>query len=336
MFDEDSDGDAISDRSEGSADSDGDGLVDRLDEDADNDGLDDRLETSGDSDGDGIEDRLDTDSDDDGLSDADEGSVDSDGDGTPDNLDTDADDDGVSDAEEGQIDTDQDGLPDNLDTDADDDGVPDADEGSGDVDGDGIPNNLDTDTDADDDGVSDADEGQGDSDADGIPNFLDRRRADVEVTVVTVVTAASIVAGEVTELQLEIGPDLASATTARLSIPEGLEIDLASTPDDCALSGRLLTCELGDLAVAQTVTRSIRAQVLGKTTNLEMAATVQATEGEGQTTTGPIAVLDSAAVRSLADGVRSEEGALVVVVLTAILCGGIILSLTREEQLRRH
>jgi hypothetical protein len=334
MFDEDSDGDAISDRSEGSADSDGDGLVDRLDEDADNDGLDDRLETSGDSDGDGIEDRLDTDSDDDGLSDADEGSVDSDGDGTPDNLDTDADDDGVSDAEEGQIDTDQDGLPDNLDTDADDDGVPDADEGSGDVDGDGIPNNLDTD--ADDDGVSDADEGQGDSDADGIPNFLDRRRADVEVTVVT---AASIVAGEVTELQLEIvnrGPDLASATTARLSIPEGLEIDLASTPDDCALSGRLLTCELGDLAVAQTVTRSIRAQVLGKTTNLEMAATVQATEGEGQTTTGPIAVLDSAAVRSLADGVRSEEGALVVVVLTAILCGGIILSLTREEQLRRH
>jgi hypothetical protein len=334
MFDEDSDGDAISDRSDGSADSDGDGLVDRLDEDADNDGLDDRLETSGDSDGDGIEDRLDTDSDDDGLSDADEGSVDSDGDGTPDNLDTDADDDGVSDAEEGQIDTDQDGLPDNLDTDADDDGVPDADEGSGDVDGDGIPNNLDTD--ADDDGVSDADEGQGDSDADGIPNFLDRRRADVEVTVVT---AASIVAGEVTELQLEIvnrGPDLASATTARLSIPEGLEIDLASTPDDCALSGRLLTCELGDLAVAQTVTRSIRAQVLGKTTNLEMAATVQATEGEGQTTTGPIAVLDSAAVRSLADGVRSEEGALVVVVLTAILCGGIILSLTREEQLRRH
>ena len=165
----DTDGDGIVDRLEGAVDSDTDGIDDYLDPDSDNDGIPDALEDSLaptlaklDTDGDGIDDALDVDTtggddlNDNGIDDALE-PLDSDDDGTPDHLDRDSDNDGIADIVEAgdvnlPIDTDGDGVADYVDTDADNDNIPDAMEDiasptltGDDDDADGIDNALDVD-----------------------------------------------------------------------------------------------------------------------------------------------------------------------------------------------
>ncbi len=353
-LDEDSDDDGLPDGQEGSGDSDRDGVPDRLDEDSDNDGLADGEEGTGDSDGDGVPDNLDEDSDDDGLPDGQEGTGDADADGVPDNVDEDSDNDGVPDGEEGTGDADRDGLADNVDADSDNDGLPDGEEGAGDSDNDGLPDLVDADSDndglpdgeegtddvdedglpnnvdddADGDGVPDAEEGAGDSDGDGVPDFLDARQA---VFSVALVTAPDIRAGERTQLQLEIvneGPDPSTATTAELQLPDGVIVESENTPAGCELSGRTLTCEIGELDVDETAIRTIDAEVLGAVQTLDLSATVTAPEGEERVRTGPLAVLDQA----IPTGLRSTKGAVAIVLLTLLVCGGILLSITRDQQ----
>ena len=69
-------------------------------QDTDGDGIDDAIEGSEDTDGDGDNDNVDNDSDGDGIDDAIEGSEDTDGDGDNDNVDNDSDNDGCLDSEE--------------------------------------------------------------------------------------------------------------------------------------------------------------------------------------------------------------------------------------------
>lgn len=128
----DSDGDGLSDREEGRAetpeatvDFDGDGTPDYLDLDSDDDGVSDELEGApresdggpADTDGDGVTDVHDDDSDNDGISDLVEAAPldagapeDTDLDGTADYRDEDTDGDGMTDAREGVEDWDGDGL----------------------------------------------------------------------------------------------------------------------------------------------------------------------------------------------------------------------------------
>ncbi len=178
-------------------DTDGDGIVDRLDLDSDNDGIPDIIEAGGvDADGNGLVDDVDpatgeilTDADGDGLSDlvdpnnnttatAGDGAgvplpdPDLDGDGVPDRHDLDSDNDGIPDVTEaGGVDADGDGVLDCTGQFAPDGYCPDIDPSDGgtplpvpDLDGDGAPDHLDLDS--DDDGVFDV-MGSGGLDADG-------------------------------------------------------------------------------------------------------------------------------------------------------------------------
>lgn len=180
----DDDGDGIPNGTEGTKDTDVDGIPDYLDTDSDNDGIPDSIEAPHgvpvDDDGDGIPNYLDYESDGDGIPDAIEGTMDADGDGTPNYRDTDSDNDGILDSYEcfdlPCVDSDGDGTPDYLDNDSDNDGLPDLYEGTEDFDHDGLPNFIDTDSDGD--GISDAVENAGafpplDTDGDGAYDFLD-------------------------------------------------------------------------------------------------------------------------------------------------------------------
>jgi hypothetical protein len=170
----DSDNDTLPDLYEGSADSDGDGLIDSLDLDSDDDGLLDSIEGLADVDEDGMANTVDLDSDGNGIADTVEGLTDSDGDGVGDFADLDNDGDGLLDLMEGLDDSDGDGIPNLYDLDSDGDGLLDETEGLADPDGDGIGNAIDLDSDGD--GLSDESEGAEDFDADGIPNYLDLDR----------------------------------------------------------------------------------------------------------------------------------------------------------------
>ncbi len=174
----DQDNDCIADSTEGTADTDGDGIPDSSDPDTDNDGIPDVLEGGGDTDSDTTLDFRDLDSDGDGISDFIEGDssgVDTDVDGIDDAYDadqtagTDADADGI--VESVLPDADSDGTPDFQDTDSDNDGIPDTDEGAIDSDSDGIYDFRDTDS--DNDGIPDITEGVADTDSDGTLNYLD-------------------------------------------------------------------------------------------------------------------------------------------------------------------
>jgi len=175
--DADSDGDGISDKLEGVVDTDGDGKSDYIDTDSDNDGISDKIEGTVDTDGDGKGDWRDLDSDNDGISDKIEGIVDTDGDGSGDWRDIDADGDGIPDNVEGTVDTDGDGKGNWRDLDSDNDGIQDSFEAGSspatpvDTDGDGKPDYLDLDSDAD--GISDTIEDVVDTDGDGVSDFRD-------------------------------------------------------------------------------------------------------------------------------------------------------------------
>ena len=175
----DADGDTISDATEGTADTDGDGTLDSADADSDDDGIPDATEAGDtdvatppiDTDGDGTPDYRDADSDDDGIPDLIEGTADTDGDMIPNARDADSDGDGIPDLVEGTGDPDGDTTPNYLDTDSDGDTIGDTLEGTGDPDGDLMPNYLDAESDGD--GIADQLEGAGDLDGDGLKNFLD-------------------------------------------------------------------------------------------------------------------------------------------------------------------
>lgn len=201
----DSDGDTLLDVHEGSDDVDADGVGNHLDLDSDGDGVLDRLEAGDtdvetlprDADRDGTPDFLDLDSDNNCISDRDEGPADheplldhdagtEDADGVPDLADLDDDGDGILDVQEGQVggcgdvDSNGDGQVDRLDSDSDGDGIPDAEEagedGPIDTDGDGIPDFRDLDSDGD--GLLDFDEGGSDfgsrdTDGDGLADHVD-------------------------------------------------------------------------------------------------------------------------------------------------------------------
>ena len=176
-------------------DMDRDGAPDYLDADSDNDGLLDRLEAF-DGNGDGVPEVVPrgVDADGNGLDDVfdvGQGGIgttgqDIDMDGRPDYLDQDSDGDGIADALEcadptACPDTDGDGTPDVLDVDSDDDGIPDSIEGH-DGNADGVPDFAPLGMDADGDGLDDAydlDMAGGvpatlpDRDQDGIPDFRD-------------------------------------------------------------------------------------------------------------------------------------------------------------------
>ncbi|MGI9623620.1 MAG: hypothetical protein ACR2PK_12355 [Acidimicrobiales bacterium] len=342
----DDDGDGVLTIDESSADSDGDGLPDHRDPDADDDGVADGDESSGDSDGDGLADRADPDSDDDGLADGAESGEDGDGDGLADRVDPDSDNDGLADGEESTTDTDLDGLADRFDPDSDNDGLADGEEGNADVDSDGVPNHLDIDSDGD--GFDDAEEGSADSDGDGSPNFLDERQASFAITLAPVDDFAE---GEVAELEFEItnlGPDGASETTAEIAIPEGLAVDATTVPEGCSVEGTALLCEIGDLDVSEVATKTIQAEVLGRVEVVDVVATVTSAEGTSAFSTGPLSVIPlpipdvadvvqavDESVEEASGELQSGRGALVVVVLTALVCGAVILFLTRQETLER-
>ncbi|MBT8091409.1 MAG: OmpA family protein, partial [Gammaproteobacteria bacterium] len=112
-------------------DTDSDGIADVVDQfdgfgtaaDSDRDGILDDTEGTVDTDGDGLPNFQDTDSDGDGIPDSTEAGpnvatpIDTDGDGMPDYIDTDSDNDGIADALEGTNDFDNDGVPDYIDVD---------------------------------------------------------------------------------------------------------------------------------------------------------------------------------------------------------------------------
>lgn len=159
--DTDSDDNGIDDATEGSFDSDGDGIGNHADRDNDGDFLGDDLEIDGapalppDADGDGTPDYMEVDSDNDTIADSFESTENTDGDGEPDRRDTDSDNDGYTDAEEAgdadlstpPVDTDGDGIYDFRDPDSDADGLSDAAERAA--------GTSRTDSDTDGDGVSD-------------------------------------------------------------------------------------------------------------------------------------------------------------------------------------
>ena len=183
QFDLDSDNDGLTDVTEaGGTDANGDGEIDGF-ADTNNNGLDDAIEATPladpDTDGDGVLDRLDLDSDNDGLTDTTEaGGIDTDGDGIIDGF-TDADSNGLDDATEAtplaDPNSDGDSVLDRLDVDSDNDGITDTTEAGGlDVDGNGI---IDGFTDADSNGLDDATETtpltNPDTDGDGVSDRLD-------------------------------------------------------------------------------------------------------------------------------------------------------------------
>ena len=125
---EDASGDGVVDDI---TDTDGDGIADVVDQldgfgtapDSDRDGILDNTEGTADTDGDGLPNFQDTDSDNDGIPDSTEAGptpntpVDTDGDGLPDYIDRDSDNDGIDDELEGTNDFDNDGVPDYIDVD---------------------------------------------------------------------------------------------------------------------------------------------------------------------------------------------------------------------------
>lgn len=125
---EDASGDGVVDDI---TDTDGDGIADVVDQldgfgtapDSDRDGIFDNTEGTVDTDGDGLPNFQDTDSDNDGIPDSTEAGptpntpVDTDGDGLPDYIDRDSDNDGIDDELEGTNDFDNDGVPDYIDVD---------------------------------------------------------------------------------------------------------------------------------------------------------------------------------------------------------------------------
>lgn len=194
--DQDDDNDGINDAAEiidpaNPQDSDNDGIPDYQDADSDN------TDGSNDSDHDGISDSVECSA---------QPCVDSDNDGTPDYMDEDSDNDGLSDNQEADgdanntdentapVDTDGDGVPDYRDTDSDNDGISDADEmgrdpaNPVDSDGDGIPDYVDdsdasSGNDSDGDGLSDSEEcpswpNCADVDGDTIPDYQDPNHND--------------------------------------------------------------------------------------------------------------------------------------------------------------
>ena len=175
-------------------------------------------------------------------------------------------------------------------------------------------------------------------DAAGDDRGFEEATGPIAVMEVALTAPSEIVAGEPVAFELAVvnrGPDQASAATAQMVIPDGLVVDPASTPEGCAVVGNLVSCEVGDLAVSQAATRTIRAQVASDVRLLEVEASVQADEGGRTTTTGPLAVLDPATVERITKGLRSTEGTIAVVLLTAVICGAFLLALTRESWLRK-
>jgi hypothetical protein len=186
----DADGDTISDRDEGTGDTDGDGTPDYLDLDSDGDTIKDSIEAGDnkldtipvDSDGDGTPDFRDLDSDANGREDKLDGAGDIDNDTLGDYADPDDDNDNIYDIDElgpnplTPLDTDADGTPDFHDLDSDEDSILDSVETHADYDGDSVGNFQDQDSDGD--CVPDALEARGnppaDADMDSRPDFLDR------------------------------------------------------------------------------------------------------------------------------------------------------------------
>jgi hypothetical protein len=187
---EDADGDGISDKDEGTVDTDNDGKPDYLDTDSDNDGITDAIEAGDkdlmtppyDSDTDGTPDFRDEDSDNNGRPDKIEGADDPDQDTLGNYADIDDDGDNIYDVDEigpnplAPVDTDGDGTADFHDIDSDDDTIPDSIESNADYDNDGIGNFQDLDSDGD--CISDMAESRGippaDSDGDTRADYLDR------------------------------------------------------------------------------------------------------------------------------------------------------------------
>lgn len=153
----DSDGDTISDITEGSGDPDNDDIPNYLDRDSDGDTIPDSTEGSNDPDGDGKGNLFDLDSDGDDVPDSIE--RDPDASGNPNNG-NDSNRDGIDDGAEQRTqesidDSDQDTVPDYLDQDSDNDGKDDGDEAF-DIDGDGKRDVEPLGVDADDNGLDDA------------------------------------------------------------------------------------------------------------------------------------------------------------------------------------
>jgi hypothetical protein len=265
----DSDGDLIADAVEAGdldpltppVDHDGDGVPDALDLDSDDQCPDDLIEglvsVDADTDRDGLADRVDPDEDDDGVPDAYERGVgcvalDTDGDGTPDHHDADADGDGVGDRWEygatewdpTPADTDADGVPDLRDLDSDGDGLSDTEEsGVGspeappiDTDGDGACDLADAD--ADGDGLPDATEVAGvtshllrDTDGDGQTDLAELTYG------ADPVDAASVLGGLYAEVRervdVELGLDVPPHVAA---IDVALVIDASRSMGDQALA----------------------------------------------------------------------------------------------------
>jgi hypothetical protein len=300
----------------------------------------------------------------DGLLNEVEGEGDIDADGIPNREDLDTDGDGIPDEVEGLRDADGDGIADFVEPDDDGDGIPTLVEGSGDDDGDGIPNHRDA-------AVPEAIvEVEPEPPVAAIPEDVVAEELVPEEVVpeevvpeevvpeevipeevpdeaveaplarlqIVVLTAPTIYAGEPTELVMEVvnsGSAPASAATAQMLIPDDLVVDSTSLADDCELAAQLLLCEVGELDIAEVVTRAFKADVSSSASVINTTAAVTADGVPSAASASTAVVLEKQAVAVVADGLKSEGAAMVIVVLTAIVCGVIILSATRRESVRR-
>jgi hypothetical protein len=279
-------------------------------------------------------------------------------------LDLDSDGDGIDDAAEGVRDRDGDGVPDFLDVadlpEASDDdgtagepvvdpGVPVAEPDTDDVDGDPAPVEPDADTDPDTeiadgaDGEEPADEtdvaadvdetpaaGGDDDEALGGPAGEPTARAAVGVRVLA---PEQLVAGQPNELVLSVvnaGPDVASMAEATMRIPDGVRIDPDQLPEDCSIVGDEVVCRFGSLGVDEMAIRSIVADVDPGVADVEFAASIRAPEGRAEGSSGTLGVLNDGIGRA-ADELGTPRGALIAVVLVALITGAAILALTRQR-----
>lgn len=350
----DLDGDGIPNRVEGGGDIDADGIPNRADLDTDGDGIPDASEGLRDSDGDGVADFVEIDDDGDGLLTIDEGTGDADLDGLPDYRDPDTevpapqgpvtveppaaapDPEGATDAGN-EPDVEDPGAegPQVLDPEID---VPEADEPTEQPTATAAPTEEPTATaePTEEPTATEVPEATTSEPADeGSPRVdpaVDRE-PDLAVMELNVTAPQEMIIGEPATIQLEIinrGPEPSAGTVAQVLIPDGFTVARADVPDDCWLTAGAVSCEVGALAVSQSVTKSIKAEVLGKVRSAEIEALVPAAGGARTVSTGPVAIIEAPTPGDVADGLRSRQGAMALVALTVLLCGGILFALTRE------
>jgi hypothetical protein len=346
-IDPDDDGDGIPTALEGRRDPDVDQIPNNEDLDSDGDGIADAVEGAGDADGDGVPNFLDLDSDGDGIDDATEGVRDRDRDGVPNFLDVPdapapSDDDTVEEPDTPVADP---GVPapepepePEPDSDGADAGAApvepgvsdDAEAEVADEEPDGAEGQSPTDGAATDTEADGTPGGETDSEAIGAPVGQPTGRAALGVRILA---PEQLIAGQPNELVLSVvnaGPDVASMAEATMRIPDGVRIDPDQLPEGCSITDDQVVCRLGALEVDEMAVLSIVADVDPGVDDVEFAASIQAPEGQDEGSSGTLGVLNDGIGRAAGE-LGTPRGALISIVVVALITGAAILALTRQR-----